>query len=176
MVRLPLCGLALREFVLRAGLEIAGVVPLVQLAGRVALQSIDHAPALDCGARSDGVGPALNMAIVLHLQELPTPVQQALGQRAVPGPDGDIRNRVGVAGHVFMVCQMAIEHIATMQQDYDHRGTSFATLGQGMQDLAARQQQAKEVAEDLEAVVAVVAVVVIRASVVPAETAATDTA
>lgn len=41
--------------------------------------------------------------------------------------------------------QVAMDHIATMQQDYDHRGTSFAVLGQGIQDLAARRAQALEV-------------------------------
>jgi hypothetical protein len=41
--------------------------------------------------------------------------------------------------------QVALDHLATMQQDYDPRGTSFAEIGSSMQQMAARQAQAREV-------------------------------
>src|SRR5579871_3108334 len=59
-----------RQLVLGLGLEVAGVVPLVQLAGRITPGAVDHQPALHTGALGDLVVPALHVLVVLHREEL----------------------------------------------------------------------------------------------------------
>ncbi len=51
----------LADLVLRLGLEIAGIVALVQLARRIAPGAVDHAAALHCRAFGDRRGPALHV-------------------------------------------------------------------------------------------------------------------
>src|SRR4051794_34420687 len=58
------------QLVLCAELEIARVVPFMQLVRGIALQPVDDAPALDRGALADQVGPALDVLVVLDRQEL----------------------------------------------------------------------------------------------------------
>src|SRR5690606_41335135 len=55
--------------VLGPGQEVAGVVAFVELAGKLADYAIDHAPALHRRPRGNRVGPALDVAIILDLQE-----------------------------------------------------------------------------------------------------------
>src|SRR5829696_9073586 len=78
----PLRGLA--DLVLRLRIEIAGLMPLVQLARRIARDAVDHTPALHRRTFCDRVGPALHVPVFVHRQELAGAVDQALGQRAVP--------------------------------------------------------------------------------------------
>ncbi|HEY9217646.1 MAG TPA: hypothetical protein VIO94_06320 [Phenylobacterium sp.] len=54
-----------RQLVLRAGCEVARVVALVQLLRQLAIKSVDDAPALDRRALNNGVGPALDVDVVL---------------------------------------------------------------------------------------------------------------
>src|ERR1700754_1668407 len=56
----------LPDLVLRAGLEVAGVVTLVQLARGIAPGAVDHATALHGRAFGDGVGPALHVLVLVH--------------------------------------------------------------------------------------------------------------
>src|ERR1700704_6831277 len=72
------------NLVLRAGLEIAGVVAFVQLTGGLAPSAVDHASALHRRAFGDGVGPALHVFVLLHAQEFAGAVEHALRQAAVP--------------------------------------------------------------------------------------------
>src|SRR5262245_10779954 len=59
-----------RQLILRSGLEVAGMMALVQLLRRIADGAVDHAPALHGGPPGDRVGPALNVGVLLNLQEL----------------------------------------------------------------------------------------------------------
>ena len=68
-------------------------------------------PRLTAGRCADGVGPAINVDIVLYLQEFGRSIQQALRERAVPRPDRDICDRIFRPSHVFVRSKMAIEHI-----------------------------------------------------------------
>src|SRR5205807_135818 len=58
------------ELVLRLGREIAGVVALAQLARRLAAHAVDHAAALHGWPLEQHVGPALDVLVILHAQEL----------------------------------------------------------------------------------------------------------
>src|SRR5260370_32466779 len=92
------------ELVLRLCVEVAGVVTLVQLARRLAGETIDHAPALHGRAPEDGVGPALHMLVILHRKELGgVPIEPALCQTAIPREDSDVGDRVGTAGYILLV-------------------------------------------------------------------------
>src|SRR5947209_7745575 len=53
------------QLVLRLGVEVAGVVALVQLLGRLAREAIDHAAAPHRRACEEGVGPALDVLVIL---------------------------------------------------------------------------------------------------------------
>src|SRR5690606_31565912 len=63
--------LALRrlQLVLGPGFEIAGVVPLVELPGRIAPGPVDHAPALHRRPRRDFLRPAIDVPVGVRLQE-----------------------------------------------------------------------------------------------------------
>ena len=69
------------------GVEIAGVVALVQLARGLAADAVDHPPALHGRPFGDRVGPALHVLVLLHAEELGRAVEPALRQPAIPGPD-----------------------------------------------------------------------------------------
>ena len=85
---------------------------LKQLAGRVAaIDTVDHAATLDGWALEDLLGPALHIQVTLNLQEFTGVVEMAQGQRAVPGPNRHVGNRVVVAGQIGAVSQAAIQHI-----------------------------------------------------------------
>src|SRR3982751_6823584 len=94
-----------REFVLGPQLEVAGVVALVQLVGGIALQAVDDPPALDGRALADRIGPALDVAVLCHRQELAGAVEQSLGESAVPRPHRDIGDRVAVARQVLALAK-----------------------------------------------------------------------
>src|SRR5690348_5369967 len=59
----------LDELVLRLRLEVGRVVTLVQLVGRIAGYAVDHAAALDRGARQYLVGPAQHVFIFMRAQK-----------------------------------------------------------------------------------------------------------
>src|SRR6516165_2461225 len=105
------CSIGGRELVLRLGFEIAGVVAFVQLARWLAGKAVDHATALDGRPLVDHVGPALDVLVLVHRQELGRAVLPKLGQPAIPGKDGNVGDRIAIAGHVFALRQPAIEHI-----------------------------------------------------------------
>src|SRR5437763_1583471 len=58
------------ELVLRLRVEVAGVVALVQLLGRIAGGAVDHAPALHGRPRVDLVSPAVDVLVLLRAKEL----------------------------------------------------------------------------------------------------------
>src|SRR5581483_2356815 len=76
----------LADFVLCFGLEIAGVMALVQLALGIAGDAIDHAPALYRRALGELVGPAVDVLVFVHGEELAGAIDQAFRERAVPRP------------------------------------------------------------------------------------------
>src|SRR5262249_8880535 len=88
------------DLVLRFRREIAGVVAFAELFRGRAARAVDHAAALDGGPREDGVGPALDVLVVLHGTELGRTVVPALRQPAVPGKDRDIGDGVGAAREI----------------------------------------------------------------------------
>src|SRR4030081_2755953 len=63
------CSTRSGELVLRLRVEVASVVALVQLARRLAGETVDHAPALHGRPFEEGVGPALDVLVLLHRQE-----------------------------------------------------------------------------------------------------------
>ena len=96
------------ELILRLRLKVAGVVALVQLARRLAGEAVDHASAPDRRPLGDGIGPALDILVLRHLQELAGLVDQALGERAVPGPDRHISDGVLRPAQVFAFGQAPV--------------------------------------------------------------------
>src|SRR3546814_10899831 len=48
--------------------------------------AVDHAPALDRRARRELVRPALNILVIVDLQEFARVIDESLGERAIPGP------------------------------------------------------------------------------------------
>jgi hypothetical protein len=87
------------DLVLRFGLEITGVMALVQLSFRRPAGAIDHSPALDGRALANFLRPARQVFIFVRLQErarvvVGTAVQHAV---AVPRPDRHIGDRIFVA-------------------------------------------------------------------------------
>src|SRR3954471_18777134 len=99
------------QLVLRAKLEIARVVALVQLIRRIALQAVDDPSTLHRRALADQVGPALDVLVVLDRQKLARAIQQSLGEAAVPRPYGDVGDGVVVAGEIFAFGQPPVEHV-----------------------------------------------------------------
>jgi hypothetical protein len=100
-----------RQLVLRFGVEIAGMMSLVQLARGVTHHAVDHPTTLDRWPRADLVGPADDVFVFLHSQELSRIVDQPFHQRAVPRPYRHIGNRIFVARHIFAGPKIAVEHI-----------------------------------------------------------------
>src|SRR3954471_4405439 len=100
-----------RQLVLRLRLEVAGVVALVQLARRLAPGAVDHAAALHRRALRNLVGPAQDVRVLVHLQELARSVQLPLGERAVPGPDRHVGDAVLVACQVRALGETTIEDV-----------------------------------------------------------------
>src|SRR5258705_4701534 len=84
---------------------------LMQLTGGIAPGAVDHAAPLHGRALGDGVGPALHVDVFLHAQEFAGAIQQAFRQAAVPGPDGDVRDRIFAAGEIFVVLEAPVEHV-----------------------------------------------------------------
>jgi hypothetical protein len=76
-----------RQLVLRLRLEVAGVVPFVELIRGIAAQSVDLAAAFHRRALADQRHPALQMLVVLHRQEFATAILVVL------------RRHVGCFGH-----------------------------------------------------------------------------
>src|ERR1700693_2716057 len=88
------------DLVLRFGLEIAGVMALVQLLFRQPAGAGDHSPALGGGALADFFRPACQVFIFVRLQERPRVVVGGAVQHAVavPRPDRHIGDRIVVGG------------------------------------------------------------------------------
>src|SRR5215831_18174989 len=76
-----LCFGRLSDLVLRHRVEIISVMALVQLARGVAGHAIDHAATLYGRALGDLVGPALDVLVFVHGQELSRAVDDSLGER-----------------------------------------------------------------------------------------------
>jgi len=72
---------------LRLRVEVAGVMPLVQLTRWLAPGAVDHSASLRGGALSNLVRPAQDIGVGLNLQKLAHAVELALDEGAVPGPD-----------------------------------------------------------------------------------------
>ena len=97
---------------LRAQLEIARIMALAQLLGRVAGRPVDDASALHRRPPVDLLRPALHMLIFVHGEEfVGALVAAAERQRSVPGPDGDVGDRILGAGHIFVLREPAVEHV-----------------------------------------------------------------
>src|SRR5215218_8772764 len=101
----------LANLVLRLCVEIARIVPLVQLACRIAPGAVDHAAAFYGWSCGNCVGPALYVLVLVHGQKFAAAVEQPLGQRAIPRPDRDIGDRIVAAGEILDFGKPAVEHI-----------------------------------------------------------------
>ena len=93
------------------GVKVAGLVTLVQLASRVALDAVDHTAAFGGRALGDQIGPALHVGVVLHLQELTRAVGQAFGQVAIPGPDRHVGDGVVLPRQVGALGQPPVKYV-----------------------------------------------------------------
>src|SRR6516162_4875162 len=102
-----------RQLVLRFGLEIAGVMALVQLFFRRPAGAVDHSPALDGRALTDFFRPACQVFIFVRLQERARVVVGGAVQYAVavPRPDRNIGDRIFVAGDELIVRKLPVEHV-----------------------------------------------------------------
>src|ERR1700730_3301761 len=83
----------------------------VQLTGGLAPGAVDHASALHRRAFGDGFVPALHFFVLLYAQEFAGAVEHALRKTAVPGPYRDVRDRIDVAGEIFVVRHAPVEHV-----------------------------------------------------------------
>src|SRR3546814_10028962 len=75
------------------------------------LHAVDHASALDRRARRELVGPALDILVIVDLQELARVIDESLGERAIPGPDRHVGDRIVAARDILMLRQLAVEHV-----------------------------------------------------------------
>jgi hypothetical protein len=66
-----------RQLVLRLGLEVTSVVPLVQLGRRITIGAIYHPPSLYRWPCEDCVNPSQNILVFLRAQELACSVKAA---------------------------------------------------------------------------------------------------
>ena len=84
------------DLVLRFGLEIAGIMALVQLFSRRPAGAVDHSPALNGRASADFFRPACQVFIFVRLQERARVVIGGAIQHAVavPRPDRHIGDRI----------------------------------------------------------------------------------
>jgi 3-hydroxybutyryl-CoA dehydrogenase len=62
-------------------------------------------------ALGDLIGPADHVGVLVGGEELARPVNHALGEGSVPGPDGHVGDGVVVTAHETMIGQMSVEHI-----------------------------------------------------------------
>src|SRR6056297_2386918 len=85
------------DLVLRAGLEIFGRVPLVQLHMRLAEAAVDHATALYRRAGVDLFGPGHHMLVALHIEEGARAIEPPEAQLSIPRPDRNIGDGVCIA-------------------------------------------------------------------------------
>src|SRR5579862_5294178 len=117
VVRVNVANLAQRKFiflrraVLRLGVEIASVVPFVQLARWLTVNAVDHPSSPDCRPLHECVSPTTHILVVLHAQELGGSVENALGQRAIPREDGHISDRVDAARDVLTFREATLEDV-----------------------------------------------------------------
>src|SRR5579863_8937971 len=105
------CSAPRHELVLRFILEIAAIVALVQLTRQLAVDAIDHGSALYSRPLEERVSPALDVLVVLSVQELGSPIEPAFRQPAIPGKDGHVGDRVGAACDVLTLRQATVEHV-----------------------------------------------------------------
>ena len=73
--------------------------------------AVHHAATAHGRALGNFVGPANHVGVLRHLQKLPGFVQLPLGHAAVPRPNGNVGNGVGVARHKLAVGQALVQHI-----------------------------------------------------------------
>src|SRR3546814_7928254 len=62
-------------------------------------------------ARRELVRPALNILVIVDLQEFARVIDESLGERAIPGPDRHVGDRIIAARDILMRRQLAIEHV-----------------------------------------------------------------
>src|SRR5450631_883522 len=99
------------DLILRLGVEVARLVALAQLTRRIAMDAVHYPPALYRRSLGDRIGPALEVLVIGHLQELAGLVDQALGERAVPGPDRHVGDGVMRPAQVLALSQAPVEHV-----------------------------------------------------------------
>src|SRR3546814_6966642 len=73
------------QLVLRAQVEVRRVVAFAKLARRIAGNAVDHAPALDRRALRELVGTALDILIVVDLQEFACLIDEPFAEPPNPG-------------------------------------------------------------------------------------------
>src|SRR5271168_2167570 len=99
------------ELVLRPGVEIASVVPFVQLAGRLTVNAVDHPSPAYCRPLQECVSPTMHVLVVLHAQELGSSIEPAFYQPAIPREDGHISDRVDAARDVLTLREATLEDV-----------------------------------------------------------------
>src|SRR5258708_22124110 len=75
------------------------------------MSAVDHAPALYGGTFQQRVHPALNMLVFPDAEELRSAIGPSFDQSAVPGKNGDVGDRISVAGDVFVVGKTSVQYI-----------------------------------------------------------------
>src|ERR1700723_1460309 len=90
-----------RALILCLRVKVIRFVPLVQLTRWFSKHAIIHASAPYRRPLTNGLGPTLNVLVFLNLQELGRFVKPDLCQAAVPGPDGNVGDRVDTAQQVL---------------------------------------------------------------------------
>src|SRR6056297_3649209 len=99
------------DLVLRAGLEIFGRVPLVQLHMRLAEAAVDHAAALDSGARVNLFRPGRDMLVAGNVEEGARAIEPPEAQLPIPRPDRDIGDGIVIARNIGPFGQLPVEHV-----------------------------------------------------------------
>src|ERR1700722_4202555 len=100
-----------RQFVLGFRFEVAGIVTLVQLAGRFAADTVDHAATRDCRTFQDRVSPTLNVLIFGDVEEFGGAVLPALRQPAIPRKHRHIGNGIIRTAEPGVFRQPPVEHV-----------------------------------------------------------------
>src|SRR5579875_2661815 len=100
-----------RQLVLSPGVEVACVVTLEKLAGRLTPCAVDLAPPPNGRTQGNLVSPAQHMLVLMHAQELACFVKLALDQGAVPRPYRHVGDGISVARKVMVFCQMTVQYI-----------------------------------------------------------------
>ena len=86
-------------------------MPLVKLLAQLSERAIDHAAAQHGRARSQLLGPANDMLIVVNGQEFRRVVNGVSDEEAVLGQDRHIRDRIFIARDIAPVGEVSVQHI-----------------------------------------------------------------